>query len=141
MFESFGLVSFTSHTKVGDVFVAGLVEGRLLASRCASCGEQSFPPRADCVVCRSGDLEWVEISGRGRVSSFTTIRAAPVGLEEWVPYSLVLVDLEEGGRALALAGAGLDVGELSLGTSVRLNPCRSEVNDELRVYYEVEADS
>ena len=64
MFSGFGKVSFVAYTKVSD-FAVHLKDGRLMGSVCSSCGHTSFPPRADCPECLSGDFEFSEVSGRG----------------------------------------------------------------------------
>ena len=42
MFKWFGKVNYTPYTKVSD-FAQHLKDGRLMASRCTSCGTTSFP--------------------------------------------------------------------------------------------------
>jgi uncharacterized OB-fold protein len=140
MFDSFGLMTFTAHTKVG-AFVEELRAGKLVASRCTSCGAQSFPPRADCEECRGAGFEWVEISGAATLLSHTTVHAAPTGFESMAPYALVLVELDEGGRALAIAGESLDLASLALGTKLQLVACSREVGGMMRDYYSVEETS
>jgi uncharacterized OB-fold protein len=103
MFRWFGKVNYTPYTKVSD-FAQHLKDGRLMGSRCTKCGATSFPPRADCEECLSGDFEFVEISGRAELHTFTKIVAAPTGFEDMAPYLVGVVDLEEGGRALAWFG-------------------------------------
>jgi uncharacterized OB-fold protein len=98
-FERFGKVSFAPFTKVSK-FVDFLDEGKIKGTVCKKCGTFHFPPRGDCVSCPSTEIEWKEISGNGKLVTFTTIHAAPIGFEEDKPYTLAMVDLEEGGRAL-----------------------------------------
>jgi len=97
MFSWFGRVSFVPYTKVHE-FAVWLKEGRLMGSVCKGCGLTSFPPRADCPECLSGEFSYKEWSGRGRLYSFSTITAAPTGFEAHAPYRVGLVELEEGGR-------------------------------------------
>ena len=78
MFKWFGKVNYTPYTKVSD-FAGHLKDGRLMASKCNACGATSFPPRADCEACMSGDFEFVEVSGKATVNTFTKIVAAPTG--------------------------------------------------------------
>ena len=63
MFSWFGKVNFVPYTKISD-FARHLKDGRLMASRCTKCGETSFPPRADCGACLSGEFDLVERSGK-----------------------------------------------------------------------------
>jgi uncharacterized protein len=80
-------------------FWDGMREGRLMLQRCASTGEHLFPPVTFC----PGSLEkpeWVEVSGKGRVFSWITVRH-PVPRDIYadeVPYVVALVTLDEGCR-------------------------------------------
>ena len=137
MFGWFGKVSFVPYTKVSD-FAVHLKDGRLMASRCRDCSHFSFPPRADCPSCLSGDFAWEEISGRGTVHTFSTISAAPTGFDDEVPYTVAVVDLAEGGRLLAWIGETLDVAEVEVGMEVQVVPRIFEEIEDIRVYYSVE---
>jgi len=76
-------------------------EGRLAYQQCADCGAVPTYPRAVCPSCWSSALVNKTSLGRGIVYSFTT-QYRPGGAEfaDDIPYTLVLVDLEEGFRAL-----------------------------------------
>jgi uncharacterized OB-fold protein len=67
------------------------------------------------------DLEWIEASGRGVVFTHTTVFTSFYG-DEWepeIPYTVVLVDLEEGPRMLSrLVG---DDGGLGAGAAVAVD--------------------
>jgi hypothetical protein len=137
MFRWFGRVSYTSATKVAG-FAAHLKDGRIMASRCLACGTRSFPPRADCERCRAGAFEFVELSGRGVLHTFTTIAAAPTGFEDRAPYTLGVVDLEEGGRALAELGESLPATAVHIGLEVQLVPRLLEESEDIHVIYTIE---
>jgi len=69
----------------------------LMIQRCAQCGAFQFYPRIVCSSCMSDQVEWVQSSGRGEVSTFTICRL-PVA-EAYaadVPYVVALIQLEEG---------------------------------------------
>jgi hypothetical protein len=140
MFSWFGRVSHTSATKVGD-FAAHLKDGRIMASRCLDCGTRAFPPRADCERCRGGAFEFVEVSGRGVLHTYTTIVAAPTGFEDRAPYTLGVVDLEEGGRALAEFGSSLAAADIRVGIAVQLVPRLLEECQDIHVLYTIERES
>jgi len=76
--------------------------GRLVYQRCAACDAAIFYPRTVCPTCMSEDLEFVPSAGRGTIYSHTTLyRAGHHGYADEVPYTIVLVDLDEGVRMLA----------------------------------------
>jgi hypothetical protein len=137
MFRWFGRVSYASATKVAG-FATHLKDGRIMASRCLSCGTRSFPPRADCEWCRGAGFEFIELSGRGVLHTFTTIAAAPTGFEDRVPYTLGVFDLEEGGRALAELGGSLAPAEVRIGLEVQLVPRLVEESEDIHVIYTIE---
>jgi uncharacterized OB-fold protein len=45
-----------------------------------------------------------EISGHGTVYTHSTVASAPTGFDDIAPYTVAVVDLEEGGRLLAWIG-------------------------------------
>ncbi|PIP06135.1 MAG: DNA-binding protein [Syntrophobacteraceae bacterium CG23_combo_of_CG06-09_8_20_14_all_50_8] len=90
-FKKFGTVSFTSLTKTND-FVTHLEEGKITGTKCRVCGKVFFPPRADCYKCLSSDMEWFNVSGTGKLVTYSKLKFAPVGFEGDVPYSIALLD-------------------------------------------------
>jgi uncharacterized OB-fold protein len=137
MFKWFGKVNYSPYTKVSD-FAQYLKDGRLMGSRCKKCGATSFPPRADCAACMSGDFEFFEISGKAKLNTFTKIVAAPTGFEDVSPYIVGVVDLEEGGRALAWFGDTIKEDEIKIGMDLQVVPQIFEDLEEIKVYYSLE---
>jgi hypothetical protein len=79
---------------------------RLVMQRCLDCGAFIWTPRPACYECGSEQLEWTELSGKGRVYSFTVIRqvvgrAASKAFEKDIPYVIAWVDLDEGPRMIS----------------------------------------
>ena len=74
---------------------AALREGRLLGLKCG-CGDILCPPRGVCARCGNGDLEVVELSGKGKIASFTTLFVVAEGRDKELPYALAMVALDEG---------------------------------------------
>lgn len=80
---------------------AGLRDGRLLMQCCESCGKLQFYPRMICRHCGATELGWREMSGRGRIYTFTVIHRAPFeAFKADVPYAYAVVTLEEGPRVV-----------------------------------------
>ena len=77
-------------------FWDGLREGKFRTTRCLRCRHITFPPKPVCPECWSDDLEWIDLSGRGILRSYTEVSAAPAIFAAEAPYVLCLVDLDEG---------------------------------------------
>ena len=90
-FKKFGTVSFASITKVND-FVSYLDEGKVTGTKCKDCGAMFFPPRADCYKCLTSNMEWFDVSGTGKLVSYSKLEYAPVGFDDDLPYCIALLD-------------------------------------------------
>ena len=85
-----------------EPFWKGLAEGRLLVQRCGQCGTYRHPPNPICFKCRSFAHEFMPVSGKGHVYSFTVARhSVNASLDSQVPYIIALVDLDEGVRMVS----------------------------------------
>jgi uncharacterized OB-fold protein len=78
-----------------------LNEEKLMGSRCKGCGKQYVPPRSICIDCHGSDMEWIEMSGKGRLAAFTVINIPPPfmiaqGYNRKNPYCTGVVELAEG---------------------------------------------
>jgi uncharacterized OB-fold protein len=136
VFKYFGKINFTPFTKVG-AFADYLQQGKLMGTQCKKCGERYFPPRADCLKCMDDTFEWREYSGRGTLQSFTKIEAAPKGFEDMAPYTIGVVDLEEGGRLLAWT-KDIPDDMIKIGMLVKVVPRIFEEIEEIKLYYTIE---
>jgi len=90
-FKKFGTVSFTAITKTND-FISYLEEGKIMGTKCKDCGALYFPPRSDCYKCLTSNVEWFEVSGIGKLLSFSELKYGPVGFENDLPYTIALLD-------------------------------------------------
>ena len=90
-FNKFGTVSFTATTKTNE-FIDHLEAGRVMGTRCKDCGLTFFPPRADCYQCLTANMDWFEVSGNGKLVTFSKLQYAPVGFEDDLPYCIALLD-------------------------------------------------
>ena len=75
--------------------------GRLVLPRCGSCGNLFFPPRLMCPACGGRDVDWLESSGFGTVYAATRVHFAPFAVDIEVPFTLVIVELEQEVRILS----------------------------------------
>ena len=95
-------------------FEAFLQEEKLMGARCQKCHQIVAPPRPLCPSCSSTALEWIELSGKGRLKTFTTIAVVPPqmarhGYGRKNPYCSGVVELEEKCCVVArIEGVALD---------------------------------
>jgi uncharacterized OB-fold protein len=73
-----------------------LKQNKLLGLKCKNCGTVTVPPKLVCRSCASPELEVVELKGAGKIQTFTTCNVAAEGRESEVPYTILLVELDEG---------------------------------------------
>ncbi len=121
-FGRFGKVSYVSETKVHD-FMKYLEEGKIVGSRCKSCKRVYFPPRADC-DCLSGETEWVELSGKCKLITYTTVHFAPSSFRYDVPYILAVAQFEEGPTVFAPLSKDIEEAEIKIGMQLKLTPVK-----------------
>ncbi len=76
-----------------------LGEGRIELPRCVECARLVFYPRPFCPACHSDHLAWEEISGAGRVYTFSVVhRATHPWFMDKTPYVYAVVELQAGVR-------------------------------------------
>jgi hypothetical protein len=91
----------------------------LQIQHCGKCGAHIFYPRDVCPECFASDLQWVTVSGKGTVYSYTIARAPthPAFADD-VPYVIAIVELAEGPRITTnLVGCKLE--EVRVGMPVQ----------------------
>jgi uncharacterized OB-fold protein len=75
----------------------GAAAGKLLLQRCKDCGKLQFYPRPVCVDCFSGNIDWVEASGKGKIHTYSWVRVPRnPAFKDDVPICYINVILDEG---------------------------------------------
>ena len=70
-------------------------------SRCKSCGKCYVMPTYLCTSCYSTELEEATLNGKGKLATYTIIRTPPAGNEEQAPYTVAIIELDDGLRMTA----------------------------------------
>jgi hypothetical protein len=122
-FARFGTVSFANVTQVND-FVDYLEDGRLMGTKCKQCGLYFFPPRAHCYKCLSSNLEWFEVTGEGRLVTYSTLQYAPAGFQEDLPYTIGLLDYGEY-KVFGRISPSIKENAIHVGMGMKAEPCKS----------------
>jgi uncharacterized OB-fold protein len=92
---------------------------RLTGEVCLKCGAKLFPPRDVCPECSQPAYEPFTFSGKGEVYSYSTMYQAPDGYQEFIPYTVALVKLEEGPLVTAQL-TDVDSDEVEIGMPVEM---------------------
>ena len=79
---------------------------KLMGSKCKKCGTIDVPPRKLCINCNSTDMEWVEMSGKGKVAAYSCIGVGTTfmvkkGYSMKKPYCFSIIELDEGPQVSA----------------------------------------
>jgi len=120
-----------------EPFWGSAEEGRLTIQKCSSCGKHVFYPRGRCPHCWADALGWVQVSGKGKLKSYSLVHKP--GNEGWIPtapYYVGLVELDEGPTMLShiLSETDLNIGEevsfIPTNVGGRVLPCFHNFNDE-----------
>jgi uncharacterized OB-fold protein len=92
---------------------------RLLQPCCSSCALKWFPPTPACPRCGCSEVELVPASGRGTVYSWVVVhRALSPAFAGAVPYVVLAVALEAGGRMFGLLRGSHEDPRLAAGARV-----------------------
>jgi uncharacterized OB-fold protein len=97
-------------------------EHRFVAPRCRDCGDFGWIPYIACRTCLSTDLEWVDLSGRATIYSYSIVYRGPGAFNDDVPYILVLAEMEERPRPMLVLAQLVDcpLEEARIGMPVRV---------------------
>lgn len=68
----------------------------LVGEECPHCSYKIFPPRDVCPNCGEEAKEPYLFSGKGSVFSYTVMQEGPTGFDTTAPYTVALIQLEEG---------------------------------------------
>ncbi len=91
----------------------------LVGEVCPHCEKKIFPPRDVCPYCSKEAKTPYAFSGKGEVFSFTTIYDPPQGYQEYAPYTVALVKLDEGPLITAQL-TDVDNNKVSIGMPVEM---------------------
>ena len=74
----------------------------LVLPRCKLCDRLFFYPREVCPRCLESEIDWVPVSGVGRLHTFTVIhQPANAAFQGDAPYVYAMVQLDEGPRMIS----------------------------------------
>jgi uncharacterized protein len=107
----------------------------LVGEECDRCGAKLFPPRDVCLECEAPAKELFTFTGLGEVYSYTTIYDAPAGFDQYAPYTVALVKLDEGPMLTAqLTDIDPEAVEIGLPVEMVTRKLRTDGEEGMIVY-------
>lgn len=106
-----------------EEYWAGCKRHELLVQRCRTCGQIQWPFRTHCSNCDTltTDLEPVKASGKGTVYSYSTVyRPLTEAFAEDIPYTVILVDLDEEGARMMSSMVDCKPEDVKIGMKVEV---------------------
>ena len=107
----------------------------LVGEECETCGTKLFPPRDVCLECQAPAKELFTFTGLGEIYSYTTVYDAPAGFENYSPYTVALIKLDEGPMLTAQL-TDVDPEQVAIGMPVEMvtRKLRSDGDEGMIVY-------
>ena len=121
-------------------YIDYLSEKKLMGSKCKDCGASYVPVRKLCTKCNSVNMEWVEMSGKGKIAAFTSITVGTPffvskGYDRNKPYCFSVIKLDEGpmisGQLIGVDESKPDT--INIGMQVKATFIKTEIRGETRV--------
>jgi len=113
---------------------------KLMGSKCKKCGAIDVPPRKLCIKCNSTDIDWIEMSGNGKIAAFSCISVGTTfmvekGYSMKKPYCFSVIKLDEGpmvsGQLIGVDETKPDT--IKIETPVKIKFIETELKGETRV--------
>jgi len=129
--HSYGLVS---------KFFKGLIDKKLMGTKCPKCGTVYCPPRVHCwnPECRVARTEWVDLPLKGKMHTFSVMLFSADAFLEMLPFVLGYVQIDGAHTALPIQVVAAPT-DVFVGQKVRIE-FREPRNGDLMDIYAVPVD-
>ncbi|MCG2634881.1 MAG: Zn-ribbon domain-containing OB-fold protein [Gammaproteobacteria bacterium] len=102
---------------------------RMSLQKCTACSSFIHYPRSRCPECGADAFEWVPVSGRGTVYTYTIARMPThPAFGKDAPYTIAIVELEEGVRVTSNV---IDCAPEAVKVGMPVEVVYEDVNDEI----------
>jgi uncharacterized OB-fold protein len=103
-----------------EQFYKNMLNGKLLGGRCKKCGKVHVPPRPLCSDCFGKEFEWIELSPKGKLLTYTVIHVAPPQFQGMTPYAVGIVKLENGVNIPGMI-RGVNIEQIKIGMPLTID--------------------
>jgi uncharacterized OB-fold protein len=97
---------------------------KIMGIKCPTCGKVYVPPRSHCPVDFAKMTEWVDLSGKGTLSSYTVVRYEEPYLPKEPPFAYGVIQMDGADTGMAHILGEVDLDKIKVG--MRLEPVFKE---------------
>ncbi len=97
---------------------------KIMGLKCPGCSKVHVPPRLHCPTCFVKMTEWVELSGKGSLTSYTVVRYQEPYMPKEPPYAYGVIQMDGADTGLAHFLGEVDLDKIKIG--MRLEPVFKE---------------
>lgn len=97
---------------------------KIMGIKCPSCGKVYVPPRLHCPKCFVRMSKWVELSGKGTLSTYTIVRYEEPYMPKKPPYAYGVIQMDGADTGLAHFLGEVNLDKIKVG--MRLEPVFKE---------------
>ncbi len=125
-----------SYGRVSPFFL-GLLEKKLMGTRCPTCGDTFCPPRAHCWrnSCHLQETEWVEMPLKGTLHSYAIMGFSGEAFLEDLPFILAYVRPDGCNTMIAARLTGIDPWDVECDTRVNIRFIDDPKGNPMDIYF------
>jgi uncharacterized OB-fold protein len=114
-------------------FWDSLRNGKFVTTKCANCGNVSFPPQSDCPKCMGAESEWIDLGREATLVTSTHVGVTPPSFTSNGPYMVAIGEFSGGVKVLAWL-EGVRMEEANPGLKLRVEPRTSGEGNPFYVF-------
>ena len=97
---------------------------KIMGITCPACKKVYVPPRSHCPTCFDRMSEWVDLSGKGSLTSYTVVRYPEPYMPKEPPFAYGIIQMDGADTGLAHLLGDVDLDKIKIG--MRLEPVFKE---------------
>ena len=94
-------------------------EKKIVGKKCPKCSKVLVPPRKSCPFCFVDTAEWVPLSGKGTVETFTIVRRDTTIQPMKAPFAYAVINLDGADTGFLHLIGDVDVKDIKIGMKVQ----------------------
>ncbi|MBM3156803.1 MAG: Zn-ribbon domain-containing OB-fold protein [Chloroflexi bacterium] len=103
----------------GSKFLFELRDNKnIMGIKCPTCKKIYVPPRTHCPTCFARMSEWVNLSGKGTLETFTVVRYQEPYMPKEAPYAYGVIKLDGADTGIVHMIGGVDLDKIKVGTKM-----------------------